>query len=87
MLDLLIVLSFLLFGAITAFGGMWTFFLVLDLIIPVDSLMSARDYGSTTGKWTGRAVYLRVRPTLISALVVGASALILTFIMPYMIES
>jgi hypothetical protein len=87
MFDLLIVLSFLLFGAIVAFGGMWTFFLVLDLIIPVDSLMSARDYGSTTGKWTGRAVYLRVRPTLISALVVGMSFLILTFIMPYMIES
>jgi hypothetical protein len=87
MFDLLIVLSFLLFGAIVAFGGMWTFFLVLDLIIPVDSLMSARDYGSTTGKWTGRAVYLRVRPTLISALVVGVSFLILTFIMPYMIES
>jgi hypothetical protein len=86
MLDLLIVLSFLLFGAITAFGGMWTFFLLLDLIIPVTT-PKPWQYGSTTGKWTGRAVYLRVRPTLISALVVGASALILTFIMPYMIES
>jgi len=87
MLDLFFILSFLLFGAIVAFGGMWTGFLILDLIIPVDSPLDARNYGSTTGKWTGRAVYLRVRPTLISALVVGVSFLILTFIAPHVIGS
>jgi hypothetical protein len=46
--------------------GVPAFFLLLDLLIPVDSLLSARDYGSTTGKWTAHAVYRRVRPTAVT---------------------
>jgi hypothetical protein len=63
---LLLVLAFLC--------GTPTFFLLLDLIIPIDPDKTAADYGSSTGKWTMGAVFNRVRPTLIGLLLTASFA-------------
>jgi hypothetical protein len=56
--------------------------LILDLIIPVLT-PRAMDYGSPSEAWTMNAVYRRIRPTLISLLLLGVFLYLASLLTPF----